>query len=178
MGADAAVPSGVKLILFTSNYVLLAVRGEDPCVVLCQDDVELDTELAAFHLARESGQRRAWPFAVLQDSGSWAKTLERHDLSALEDDVETSFSQYTSYDMGVVQKWEITVTARGDALELVAGLVIDNYDDIPARAQAHYPGGRDGEPLRVKLPRWAFLDAYDRALRYIRGEEQDEDDDG
>lgn len=174
MSVDASAPlgAGIKLILFDDEFALLAVRGEESCVVLCQGDVELGADLDDFQIARGSGQLRRWPLAVLQDSGCSAKTLTQHDLYAIEEGVEASFSQHTSYDMGVVQRWELRVTGRGDTLELWAGLVIENFDELPQRAQAHYPGGR-AEALAVTLPRWSFLDAYERALAYILGQEQD-----
>ncbi len=166
--------SNTKLFLFANNRALIAIRGADSRVILCQDDFSFD-ELAEF----QSGTSRScWPLVVLQDSGCSCEMLAHHDFSTVADGVQAIFSQYTSYDMGVVQKWEIAATGRGDKIELAVGLVIENFDDIPARAQAHYPNGRDGPPLTVTLPLWEFVDAYDRALQYVRGEEDEEDGDG
>ncbi len=154
-----------KLILFARDAALLAIRGTSPRILMCQGDLEL-AELAAFEA---SVDRQSWPLAVLQDSGCAAKQLAHHNFYDLEDGVQATFSQITTYDMGVVQRWLLTAVANGDSIELTAGLVLDDFDELPARIQAHFPGGRDGPPLSLKLPRWDFIDAYERAMRYIHG---------
>jgi hypothetical protein len=166
----------LKLILFDCDRALLALREDDggPIVALCQGDLELNEDIQTFLDSQDSGWKSTFPIAVIQSSGSWAKTLKAHEFYTIEEGAETVFEQYTSYDMGVIQKWEIKATGRGDLLDLAVGLVIENYDDIHPTHQAHFPNGRDGPPLELTLPRWRFIDAYERAINYLRDEEKDD----
>ena len=160
----------MKLLLFDSNYALIVFRkkGLGPLIALCQGSLDLVEDIQNF-LKSSGDSYNHFPLATLQRGDSyWAKSLTKHDFYAIEENIETLFAQYISYDQGVVQKWEIRVTGRGDLLYLAVGLVIENFKEL--HLQAHYPNGRDGPPLEFTLPRWRFIQAYEEALDYLANE--------
>ena len=161
----------MRLIFFDCDYALLVFHEEGfgPLIALCQDDLDLYEDIQDF---RESGgDWRHFPIATLQRGDNyWAKSLTKHEFYSIEENVETIFEQHICFEQGIVSKWEIRATGRGDLIYLSVGEVVENFKEW--NLQNHDSDGQEVSPREFVLPRWSFIDAYERALVYLDNHQQ------